>query len=421
MARIYVEAHGCSASYADSEIISGILANGGHTLVASEPESDAGVLVTCSVKDATADKMIHRIKSMGKKPLVVAGCMPRAERATVERFSGGASLMGPGSLGSTLEMVRSALSGTKSVDLEGDDSDKLGLPRVRLNDAVSIVQIASGCMSECSFCQTKLAKGGLDSYRMGDIVRQVALDVSGGCREVWLSSTDNGCYGLDIGSDLPSLVDAVAEVPGDFMVRVGMMNPMYMPRIRDRLVRSYGSGHVYKFLHVPVQSGSDAVLAGMRRGHTAETFRGAVKAFRARYPEMTISTDVIVGFPTETEADFEETVSLIRETRPDMVNLSRYGARPGTEAAEMDQLEVGVVRRRSRIIHDLATRISLESNKAWIGWRGQVLFAERTAQGVRGRNSSYRPVHVDDPVKIGQKKTVLVTGATAHGLSGELA
>lgn len=421
MARIYVEAHGCSASYADSEIISGILANGGHTLAASGSESDAGVLVTCSVKDATADKMIHRIKSMGEKPLVVAGCMPKAERATVEKFSGGASLMGPDSLGSTLEMVRSALSGKKSVDLDGDGSGKLGLPRVRLNEAVSIIQIASGCMSECSFCQTKLAKGGLESYRIGDIVRQVASDVSGGCREVWLSSTDNGCYGLDIGSDLPSLVESVAEVPGDFMVRVGMMNPMYMPRIRDRLVRSYVSGRVYKFLHVPVQSGSDRVLAGMRRGHTAETFRGAVRAFRAMHPEITISTDVIIGFPTETDADFEETLSLIQETRPDMVNLSRYGARPGTEAAEMDQLDVEVVRRRSRIIHDTATRISTESNKAWVGWRGQVLFAERTAQGVRGRNFAYRPVHVDDPVEVGQRRTVLVTGATAHGLSGELA
>ena len=420
MARIYVEAHGCSASYADSEVISGILLNGGHTLAASESESDAGILVTCSVKDATADRMVHRIKSMGAKPLVVAGCLPKAERSTVERFSGGASLMGPNSLGSTLEMVDSALSGKKQVDLDGDGSGKMDLPRVRLNPAVSIMQIASGCMSECSFCQTKLAKGGLQSYRPGDIVRQVRRDVADGCREVWLSSTDNGCYGLDMGTDLPALVDAVSDTPGDFMVRVGMMNPMYMPRIRDRLVHSYRSERVYKFLHLPVQSGSNTVLAEMRRGHTAATFRGTVAAFRSRFPRMTVSTDIIVGFPTETDADFEETLSLVRETRPDMVNLSRYGARPGTDAAGMDQLDVRVVRRRSRIVHELATKISLESNRAWIGWRGDVLFAEHTPQGVRGRNFAYRPIHVDDPVELGSRRMVLVTGATEHGLSGRL-
>lgn len=420
MAKIYVEAHGCSASYSDSEIISGILLNGGHSLAADESESDGSVLVTCSVKDATADKMIHRIKSLSGKPLVVAGCLPKAERSTVEKFAVGAGMMGPDSLGGTLRVVESALSGTKVVDLEGHGTDKPALPRVRLNSAISIVQIASGCMSECSFCQTKLSKGGLSSYRPGDVVRQVRRDVLDGCGEVWLSSTDNGCYGMDIGTDLPALVNAVVDAPGDFMVRVGMLNPMYVPRMRDRLVKSYGSPKVYKFLHVPVQSGSDNILAGMRRGHTAQTFRRTVRAFRERFPRVTISTDVIVGFPTETTEDFEETMSLIRETRPDMVNLSRYGARPGTEAATMDQLDVFEVKRRSRLVHELVTQVSLESNREWIGWRGEVFFAESTPDGVRGRNFAYRPIHVADVVGIGQKRRVLVTGATPHGLSGEL-
>lgn len=418
MARIYVEAHGCSASYSDSEMISGILLNGGHTLARSESESDAGVLVTCSVKDATADRMIHRIKSMGRRPLVVAGCMPKAERETVERFAGNASLMGPGSLGSALRVVDSALNGSRTVVLDGETS-KPDLPRVRLNRSISIVQIASGCMSECSFCQTKLAKGDVSSYRPGDIVRQVRRDVADGCREVWLSSTDNGCYGLDVGTDLPALLDAVTDTTGDFMVRVGMMNPMYMPRIRDRLMSSYRSPKVYKFLHVPVQSGSDRVLAAMRRGHTAGTFRDVVRLFREEFPRSTISTDVITGFPSETDEEFEETVSMIRDMRPDMTNISRYSARPGTEAADMEQLDVATIKRRSRIIHDLTTSISLKSNREWIGWRGDVLFAESASQGARGRNLAYRPVHVPDEVQPGWRR-VLVTGSTEHGLSGVL-
>ena len=108
-------------------------------------------------------------------------------------------------------------------------------------------------MSECTFCQTKLSKGDLVSYRLGDIVRQVKTEINDGCKEIWLTSTDNGCYGFDIGTDLPSLVNAVAEIPDDFMLRVGMMNPMYMPRIKEELVKSFDNDKVFKFLHIPVQ------------------------------------------------------------------------------------------------------------------------------------------------------------------------
>ena len=420
MARIHVEAYGCSASSADSEMISGLIVNGGHTVAESAAESDLSVIVTCSVKDATANRMIHRIKSLGSGPLVVAGCLPKAEPKTVERFAPGASMMGPGSIGRTLQVVESALGGVRTVALEDTDLSKVGLPRVRLNPAVGIIEIASGCMSECTFCQTKLAKGGLTSYRVGDIVRQAEADVADGCKEIWLSSTDNGCYGLDIGSDLPELIDAVSAVPRDFMVRVGMMNPMYMPRIRDGLLSSFESERVYRFLHVPVQSGSNRVLADMRRGHTAETFRDVAKRFRRKFGRFTISTDIIVGFPTETTSDFEETVRLLEETRPDIVNLSRYSARPGTPAAEMEQVDVAEVKRRSKRIFELSCRISLEHSRKWIGWSGPVVFGETAEDGVRGRNYAYKPVFVGEPTDIGSVHTVEITSATNHSLVGTI-
>lgn len=419
MARIYVEAHGCAASYSDSEMISGILSGAGHTLTRDRDESDIGVLVTCSVKDVTANRMIHRIKTMGDKPLVVAGCMPKAEQKTIKRFAGNASMMGPDSIGRTLDVINDTLQGRRRTELSEDKSDKLALPRVRINQAISIIQIATGCMSDCSFCQTKLAKGDISSHRVGDIVRQVRHDIRDGCREVWLSSTDNGCYGLDIGTDLPTLIDAIVQIDGDFMIRVGMMNPMYMPRIRDSLLKSYESEKVYKFLHIPVQSGSDDTLVGMRRGHTARTFRSMVERFRHRFPESTVSTDVIVGFPTESDGDFADTISLIQDTRPDMVNVSRYAARPGTKAALMPQINTDTVRQRSRALHEITTEISLESNERWIGWQGDVLFAETSSAGVRGRNMAYRPIHVHG-AKLYSHQSVLVKAATEHGLSGLL-
>ncbi len=420
MAKIWVEAYGCSASFSDSEMISGLIVNGGHTLAENPDDSDLSVIVTCSVKDATASKMIHRIKESNSKPLVVAGCLPKAEKDTVEKFAENASLLGPNSIGKTLQVIQSTLDGKKLIALEDSDISKVGLPKIRLNPAVGIVEIASGCMSECTFCQTKLSKGDLQSYRVGDIVRQVKTEISDGCSEVWLTSTDNGCYGFDINSDLPELINSVVEIPDKFFVRVGMMNPMYMPRIRDNLLKSFDSSKVFKFLHVPVQSGSDKVLNDMKRGHTASTFRDVVNQFREKFGKFTISTDVIVGFPTETEEDFEMTMNLLRDTKPDIVNLSRYSQRPGTDAAEMVQIDVAEVKRRSKIAYELISDISRENNQKWVGWKGQVLFDEEFENQVRGRNFAYKPIFVNEEPKIGQISSVEITEATNHSLIGRI-
>ena len=420
MAKIWVEAYGCSASFSDSEMISGLIVNGGHTLADSSEESDLNVIVTCSVKDATAAKMVHRIKESNSKPLVVAGCLPKAEQHTVEKFAENASLLGPNSIGKTLQVIKSTLDGQKIIALEDTDITKIGLPKIRLNSAIGIVEIASGCMSECTFCQTKLSKGDLKSYRIGDVVRQVKTEISDGCNEVWLTSTDNGCYGLDIGADLPELVNAVSEIDNKFFIRVGMMNPMYMPKIRDGLLKSFQSTKVFKFLHVPVQSGSNKVLNDMKRGHTEQTFRDVTNKFRDKFEKFTISTDVIVGFPTETEEDFEATLKLLKETKPDIVNLSRYSQRPGTYAAEMRQIDVTEVKRRSKTAYELINEISEENNKNWIGWEGQVIFDEEHEDQIRGRNFAYKPIFVKEKPKIGQISTVKIIDSTTHSLIGQI-
>jgi threonylcarbamoyladenosine tRNA methylthiotransferase CDKAL1 len=420
MAKIFVEAYGCSASFADSEMISGLISSGGHTLVENSLESDLNIVVTCSVKDSTANKMMHRIKSLKSKPLIVAGCLPKAERDTVEKITQKASLLGPNSLGKTLQVIDSTLRGTKYVALEDSDISKIGLPKIRLNPVIGIVEIASGCMSECTFCQTKLSKGDLTSYRIGDIVRQIKTELCDGCKEIWLTSTDNGCYGLDINTDLPSLIKAVSEIPQDFMMRIGMMNPMYLPRIKEELIKSYNSDKVYKFLHIPVQSGSNRVLHDMKRGHTVETFREIVSRLRERFADFTISTDIIVGFPTETREDFEKTVDLINEVGPDIVNLSKYSARPGTKAADLDQIEASEIKRRSKAVFDLINKVSLKNNQKWIGWKGRVLFNEETEEGIKGRNFAYKSVVVKEEAKIGQSCMVEILYATTRSIVGKI-
>jgi threonylcarbamoyladenosine tRNA methylthiotransferase CDKAL1 len=419
MAKIWVEAYGCASSFADSEMISGLIVNGGHTLAHSTSDADLNLIVTCSVKDVTADKMIGRIKKLRSKPLIVAGCLPKAEKSTVEKFSSYASMLGPNSIGKTLDVIDFTLKGKKRIELEDSDVSKVGLPKVRLNPVVGIIEIASGCMSECTFCQTKISKGDLRSYRIGDIIRQIKYDIDDGCKEIWLSSTDNGCYGLDIGTDLPGLITTVGEVNRDFMIRVGMMNPMYMPRIRDGLLKAFENDKVFKFLHIPVQSGSDKVLRDMKRGHTTKVFKDISQGFRKKFGMFTMSTDIIVGFPSESEDDFEQTVELVRETRPDVINLSRYSARPGTEAAKMKQVDVFEVKRRSKIVFELAKKIAYERNREWLGWKGEVLFDETSDGVIKGRNFAYKPVVISEDVKLGEKIKVEIVKVTQFGLYGK--
>ena len=195
---------------------------------------------------------------------------------------------------------------------------------------------------------------------------------------------------------------------------------MYMPRIKERLIESFDNDKVYKFLHIPVQSGSDRVLHDMKRGHTSGTYREIVKKAKERFPEFTISTDIIVGFPSETSEDFAETIKLLEETRPDVVNLSRYSARPGTEAAEWEQIDVAEVKRRSKILFDMISKITLENNQRWIGWKGTVLFNEKTDEGIKGRNFAYKPVFVRDDVEIGQTHAIEIIDASTSSLTGKI-
>jgi tRNA A37 methylthiotransferase MiaB len=194
---------------------------------------------------------------------------------------------------------------------------------------------------------------------------------------------------------------------------------MYMPRIRDGLLRSFENTRVFKFLHIPVQSGSNRVLKEMKRGYTSQVFRDANDKFRKKFGRFTISTDIIVGFPSENNENFEETVDLIKETRPDVINLSRYSARPGTKAAKMTQLDVSEVKRRSKVVYELAKNIVNERNVEWIGWRGEVLFDESSDGVIKGRNFAYKPVVVDEDVKLGQKIKVEIIKATPYGLYGK--
>ncbi|MBO8180605.1 MAG: tRNA (N(6)-L-threonylcarbamoyladenosine(37)-C(2))-methylthiotransferase, partial [Archaeoglobus sp.] len=275
--------------------------------------------------------------------------------------------------------------------------DKAGLSsqKCRLrNNAIAIVSISEGCLGSCSFCATRFARGRLKSFSMEKIVDEVKSAVKSGFREIQLTSQDTGAYGLDRGKAmLPELLRKISEIEGDFRVRVGMMNPQYAVKILDDLIEAYSSEKIYKFLHIPVQSGDNRVLEDMRRNHTVEDYIEVVEAFRKSFDDVLISTDIIVGFPTETEEAFWGSYELIKETRPDIVNITRFSPRKGTPAARLKDMPGWIKKERSRKLTELMRKVGLENNRRFMGKEVRVLI---TKEGKNGKNlarmDSYRAV-----------------------------
>ena len=394
--RVYVKSFGCSANLADGEVIAGCLSKAGFEVV-DEPQ-DAEILLynTCAVKSPTENRVIDILRKAPRdKRLIVTGCLPliNFERLKNEvEFDG---VTGPAPGAKIVEVLCRVVAGEKVVFLGGVSKPSLCLPKIPVNPVVSVVPINYGCLGNCSYCCVHFARGQLRSYLVDEIVERVKLDLVSGAKEVWLTSQDTACYGMDIGASLAGLLRRICEIEGDFFVRVGMMNPNHVMGMLDELVEAYKCGKVFKFLHLPVQSGDDTVLGLMNRRYTVEEFKAVVEAFREEIPRLTLSTDVICGFPRESREAFENTKKLVREIQPDIVNVSKFFSRPRTPAEKMVSLSPKEVNRRSRDVAELSKKISFEKNRAWMNWKGTALFDERgKGESWMGRNFAYKPVVV---------------------------
>ncbi|MBI2141596.1 tRNA (N(6)-L-threonylcarbamoyladenosine(37)-C(2))-methylthiotransferase [Candidatus Woesearchaeota archaeon] len=422
--KVFIETYGCSANVNDSEIMAGLLNKSGHQMVAAAEDADAVIVNTCTVKGPTEEKIRARIRQLeennGQKKLIVAGCMAEAQTESVRKLAPAAAIIGTRKINEIVDVVE----GRKPVAVGGNSSlNKAELPKINVNNLVSIIQINDGCLGACSFCITKFARGNTFSYPMGTIRNSVEEAVKSGCSEVWLTSQDTGTYGLDRRTNLPQLLQNICTVEGEFSVRVGMMNPTLASHLLQPLIDAYKHDKVFKFLHLPLQSGSSKVLAAMKRGYRVETFKKIVGEFKAQLPQVTIATDIICGFPAETGEDFNETIAVVEETRPDVVNISRFWPRPGTAAAGMERLPDSIVMGRSRKLHNLARKIALENNRKWAGWRGKIVVDEKgKLPGTYvGRNFAYKPVLVESEDNLlGKLVEIKVTDCAVTHLKGRL-
>jgi threonylcarbamoyladenosine tRNA methylthiotransferase CDKAL1 len=425
--QVFIRSFGCSANTADSEVLAGCLAEAGFQLTASESEADVLVYNTCAVKGPTENRIINALKHAPKdKKLVVAGCLPMIsfERLLREaRFDG---VVGPAVGKDIVDVVLRVLAGEKVVDLSAlNGKPLLSLPRHRSNPVVSVVPVNYGCLGSCAYCCVVFARGHLRSYSISEVAQRVQGDFALGAREFWVTSQDTACYGRDLGSNLAELLEALGGLAGEFWVRVGMMTPNMVTDMQSQLVDAFKSEKVFKFLHLPVQSGDDETLKRMRRFYTATEFKGIVDAFRGVFPDLTLATDVIVGFPGETNEAFENTLKLLSEVKPDVVNVSKFFARPKTAAAQMRDglVELGEIKRRSTVTAELAKRVSLERNQRWVGWSGEVLVDEKGKMEGSwvGRNFAYKPVAIKSTDNLlGKTLKVKVFEASATYLKGTL-
>ncbi len=401
----------------DSQIMESLLKKAGWIEVDRPEEADVLILNTCNVKTPTEQRMIHRARVLSKYgPLIAAGCMAKSQPELLRPFS--KVLIAPRSINSIVEAALLAIEGRKGEFLDWRRLDKASYARDPLG-LIGIVPIAEGCLGSCTYCITKLARGGLTSFPKDSILDRVRDFLRKGAVEIWLTAEDTGVYGWDVGTDLPDLLRDVISIEGEFRIRVGMMTPSSALKIADRLLDSLESPKIYKFFHLPVQSGSNRILRLMGRDYTAEDFVSLVKLIRGRYEDSTISTDVIVGFPGETEEDFNQTLRLLEEVQPDVVNLSRFGPRPKTKAALLPQLPVNVIKRRSKEAAELIEEIKEKRNERFLGREFVVLASEATPKGIQGRTPSYKPVALGE-VDLGYFYDVVVEDFRGNYLIGRV-
>ena len=394
--RVYIESYGCAYNHADARRLAAILEGLGCTQTGPD-EADAVIVNTCTVIAATERKMLRRLALFADRDLYVTGCMPLVQ----------------------MDRIRSVC--TPHVIHPDEIHERSCSVGSRGAGAVGTVQVASGCVGRCSYCITRLARGRLRSAPADAILDAVRHLVASGAYEIQLTGQDVAAWGIDRGESLPDLLQAITEIPGRFSVRPGMMHPASVLGNLDALIDAYASDKVFRFLHLPVQSGSDAVLERMQRGYRAADVLRIVDAFRERYPDMMISSDFITGFPGETDEEFRQTLALLRRAAFVKVNITRYSRRPGTPAAAQKDLPERIRKDRSRALLREANRIYDRYNERWMGRETAIVATEKNApSSTVCRNPCYLNVVVTEDLPFGFSGRAVITTNRRHYVVGEL-
>lgn len=390
MKKIFIKTFGCTLNQRDSQdLVEGI------TIVDSEKKAQIIIINTCGVKEQTENKIYKYLRDnkelFSTKEIIVCGCLVDINDETLKKE-------------------------VKAKFYKINQKDKLisYLNKYRKNENkkqnTKAIIIANGCLGNCSYCAVKFARGKLKSKSSKDIKTEVTKEIEAGATEILLTAQDTACYGVDINTNISELLKEIIKIPKNFKIRLGMGNPHFFIKHKKEIVNVFKSEKIYKFLHIPLQSGNDRILKLMNRSYTKEQYLEIINYFRKNIKEITIATDVIVGFPTETEKEFQETLDVVKECKFDVVNISRFGQRKKIEANNYPDITGNIKKERSRKMSLLCSKIALENNKKYLNKTLEITITEKGKNNTYiGKTQNYKQVVVFKNAVIGEKYKTKIT------------
>ncbi|HET8830862.1 MAG TPA: tRNA (N6-isopentenyl adenosine(37)-C2)-methylthiotransferase MiaB [Casimicrobiaceae bacterium] len=437
--KLFIRTFGCQMNEYDSDRMADVLAHSdGLTLTDRPDDADVILFNTCSVREKAQERVFHdlgrvrEIKSSRPDVLIgVGGCVASQEGSAIVRRAPYVDLVfGPQTLHRLPDMIRARRSsGVPQVDITFPEIEKFDhLPPPRVEGARAFVSIMEGCSKYCSFCVVPYTRGEEVSRPFDDVLTEVADLADQGVHEITLLGQNVNAYRGPLATDgatadLAMLLEYAAEVPGVERLRFTTSHPKEMT---PRLIDAFASNEkLVSHLHLPVQSGSDRVLAAMKRGYTALEYKSIVRKLRAARPELSLTSDFIVGFPGETDADFDATLRLVEAIRFDGAFSFAYSARPGTPAAELSgQIPADVRQARLAQLQTLLDAQYRNYSEAMVGTRQRVLVTGRAARNsgeLAARTDNNRVVNfAGDAASIDHYVDVDITAALPHSLRGQL-
>jgi tRNA-2-methylthio-N6-dimethylallyladenosine synthase len=436
MAKLHLITYGCQMNEYDSERVAGLLRERQYELTDDEHAADVILVNTCAIREKAEEKVFSKLGELKRlkadRPelvIGVMGCMAQLQQTTIFRRAPQVDLVfGSPAIARVGELVERARREGRPV-LETGEAPlvKITAKPPTADRLKAFVTVMEGCEKHCTFCVVPRTRGRERSHPPAAIVAEVEALVSEGCREVTLLGQTVNAYGRDLtpATDLAELFARVNDVAGLERIRFTTSNPY---NLTPRLIAALRDvPKVCEWFHLPLQSGSDAVLERMNRGYTRAQYLDLIAALRDAEPSLAFSTDIIVGFPGETEADFDQTVEMIERVGYDNVFVFRYSRRPGTPAATMpEQVSDDVKADRNRRLLAVVERVTGERSRSLAGRTMEVLVdgvSRRNPGELAGRTRCNRVVNFDGQgqVAVGDIVHVRVTDALPHSLRGTLA
>lgn len=424
--KVFIRTFGCWLNKGESEVMKTLLKRAGHEIVDSMENTDVVIVNTCAVRGDTEVSIFRELKRLEverKKwgfKVVVTGCLVNVRPKSILEIVPEASLVEPDSLEKIVEVVEDS---RQQFLLRMYPRSRSVLPEFE-GGVTYVLPIQSGCLGACAFCIEGVTRGlGVKSYSPRTILEAVQRAVARGAREIYLVGQDLAAYGYDIGTNIAELLRLLLdEVKGDYRLRIGMMEPMLLSRHIDGLLQLMSDERVYRYFHIPVQSGDDRVLMAMNRKYTVAEYRNLVAKIRSSPFSSSVVTDVIVGFPGEDEEAFKNTLRLIEELEFDKVHIARYTLRPFTRGYIMNSVPEPLKKLRSRVASEVALRVAYTVNKRYVGKITQVLINGVSPKNdYVGRTLEYKPVVFKGyDLKLGETVEAKIREATPLSLIGEI-